>query len=204
MERVKETLIRYMTALESTNTKSSVLLVLDQSLEPEIGCAVKSGDQFSCGDFPIQGLLGEEACSFTKVEISCCYDPLNILYTKCKVKLIKLLVFVWSYKAMFTLLFRITKMLCKTWAVTLSFSYLSKRMRNAWLQTSEQKGIPHFLSEWTQEHNFQSSSGTSLTESDRSADMTLLLEFNLMLPQLCSASRIADDFSWVPFSLHCL
>jgi len=50
---------------------------------------------------------------------------------KCKVKLIKFLVFVRSYKAMFTLIFRITKMLCKTWAVTLYFSYLFKRMRIA-------------------------------------------------------------------------
>jgi len=79
----------------------------------------------------MQGLLGEEACCFGKVETSCCNELLNILYMKCKVKLIKFLVFVRSYKAMFTLIFRITKMLCKTWAVTLYFSYLFKRMRIA-------------------------------------------------------------------------
>lgn len=96
MQRVKETLIRYMMALDSTNMEVLCPTVWDQSFEPEIGCAVthESGDQFSHRDFPMQGLLVEEACGFCKVEISCCNEPVNILYKKYKIKLIKLLVFI--------------------------------------------------------------------------------------------------------------
>lgn len=108
-------------------TQSPLSFWLGSVIWTRDGSAVESGDQFSHGDPLMQGLLGEEACCFSKVKTICCNEPLNILYMAYKIKLIKLLVFVWSYEDIFMFLFQITSVLHTKWAVALSFSFLKER-----------------------------------------------------------------------------